>query len=82
MSQIIFPTAKQYFQGMHPEYEFALNLEEKALKFWGYGPEQARALQGDMVAVACAHAKRLDAARGIYVVITDEPYLVPARVAA
>jgi hypothetical protein len=72
LPQIRFPTAKHYIQEMHPEYDFVFTLEEKALTFWGYGPERAREIQSDLLAVVCAHGRKMDAAKGITIIIEDE----------
>jgi len=57
---------------MHPEFNFVFTIQETAVSLWGYTPERAAELQSGMVAVVCTHAKKLDEAKGLRILIRDE----------
>jgi len=58
MQTIHFATAEHYIRKMHPEYNFVFAVEPEVLACW--------------VNNAYEHAKRLDNAKGINIVIEDD----------
>lgn len=72
MQTLLFATAKEYLQQLHPEYDFVFTIEEVAQLRWALPLEVARQTQSEIVGVACDFAKKRDACRGLSIVILDE----------
>ena len=67
-----FRSAEDYLRALHPDFSFLFRIVDVAVENWSYSVEAACELQSNMVALACEHAKKLDAARGVQIVIEDE----------
>jgi hypothetical protein len=74
----MFATAEAYLKDMHVEYGFVFNVAENATNHWGHTAQKARETQSRIVAMACAHARSTDAARGLNIVIRMSARVRPA----
>ena len=82
MKVIRFTTAEDYLRERHPGYTFVFHVEHNALNHWSYSPDSARAVQNKMLEVVCQSARKIDAEKGLKVVIEEEDVRVRAAAAS